>query len=115
MIPLLLSILLSVQVTPLVQISTEVDTNGKYINWEELVVTWDMDQITTVPDHVPYDDDSMQTWYVPIGGNQYQKFTFERSIPGVYAVRWSQDDTLWSEPGVCIIVEPGQPIHGNDL
>lgn len=92
----------------IVQISTTLDISGHFNNWTTQVVTWDNTVIPDVPDHMPMSYKSLQTWYFPVETG-FIKATFIRKILGVYAIRWSQDADIWSEPVSVIILKPGNP------
>lgn len=108
---------------PEVEIADQRDENGKFVNATALAVAWDMEAdgttfkeypLSDVPDHNSRDDDSIQDWYVKTGADVFWKFTFTRTTPGEYAVRWRPSpDAALSDWGVCVISIPDAPIHGD--
>lgn len=92
----------------IVQIATTTDTTGHWNNWAAQAVTWDNTVVADVPDHQPSSTKALQTWHFPVT-NGFISATFIRKILGVYAIRWSQDGELWSEPTSVIILKPGNP------
>ncbi len=108
---LILVLILGLQPSPdaVVQIA-DIQVEGIWDNWVDLVVVWSDVTIDTAPPGSPIDYDATQEWLIPLG-NVFYKFTFERTIPGKYAIRWSTDGKIWSKPGECTIIPPGQPLH----
>lgn len=122
-IPLILAILtlnliiaaLSQAQYPVIQISTEIDAeSGKAVNWQDLTVIWEEDDLTIeqIPDHLPIDYDSSQEWYAPISPIIWRKFTFIRTIPGVYFLRYG-DGEIFSIVASVMIMQPPSPIHND--
>ena len=107
---------------PEVEISSERDAAGKFINGTALTVTWETEADGTtfkeypeseVGDHCSQDDDTFQEWFVPKPNSQvYWKFTFTRDVKGEYAARWrSGSDGIWSEWGSVTITKAKTPKH----
>lgn len=107
---------------PEVEISSERDARGKFVNPAALTVTWETeaDGVTLkeyaaadVSDHCSTDDDTLQEWFVPKpNALVYWKFTFTRESKGEYAVRWRPGaDSLWSEWESVTITGPEPPRH----
>lgn len=84
-----------------VQIATERDANGKYINPTLQAVTWDTELTAEIGDHWPIGEPGIQEWYIYVYDDSdptlpykdreilgYRKFTFDRQALGVYAIRY---------------------------
>lgn len=101
---LLFSISASSQ-TQIIQLSEERDPGSRiFINWTELIVVWDTEVVTSIPDSNPVDDDILQEFYAVVEDG-WKRFSFQRVKRGEYAVRYSGDGQLFSEPAVvrCIL------------
>jgi len=101
-----------------VQIADAKDTAGNWANWTDLEVTWGEERVGEVPPHNPQDDDTLQDWYVPMGG-EFFHFSFKRTQAGLYAIRCcygkSSAVSAWSPVAECKIVVPAQAVHKPSL
>ena len=91
---------------PEVQLSTETDASGNYINPVSINVVWDLSPLHGFSsDNVSaVDDDVLQEWIVPaIYREWYWYFSFERNEEGEYAVRWRPHGWDWSGWGICVL------------
>lgn len=111
------------------QMTTERDTNGKCINWQDIAadVTYTLNPdatkqvFTDTPDKTALDDDDLQEWYVDADVPGFYLVSFSFSAVGLtisnnikylqYWFRYSKDGVLFSDSDAVVVMKPSKPGH----